>query len=111
MKKLFKIKVLDTTYTVFESNQIEDDTLIDRDAYVSYLRKEIVIDETKNPHYKNHLLNHELVHAFLFECGLADQTWSGNEEIVDWIALQSSKLNNVLNESKGKLFEYEYKKN
>jgi len=42
-------------------------------------------------------LRHEIVHAFLFECGLsacsgyADH-WAKNEEMVDWIAIQGPKI-------------------
>ena len=40
---------------------------------------------------KNH--RHEIVHAFLFESGLAENSeWAQNEEMVDWIAKQGPKL-------------------
>ena len=44
-------------------------------------------------------LRHEIVHAFLHECGLADNTfnierggWANNEEMVDWIAQLGPKI-------------------
>lgn len=42
-------------------------------------------------------IRHELVHAFLFESGLAGNSfqngaWADNEEIVDWIAMQTPKM-------------------
>lgn len=43
-------------------------------------------------------LRHEIVHAFLFESGLADcsiilnSPWAKNEEMVDWIAHQGPKI-------------------
>lgn len=44
-------------------------------------------------------LRHEIVHAFLHECGLADNTfnverggWANNEEMVDWIAQIGPRL-------------------
>lgn len=43
-------------------------------------------------------LRHEIVHAFLFESGLADcsiilnSPWAKNEEMVDWIAFQGPKI-------------------
>ena len=38
-------------------------------------------------------VRHELVHAFLFECGLAENSnWAQNEELVDWIAIQGPKI-------------------
>lgn len=43
------------------------------------------------------LLRHEIVHAFLYESGLAANSaaarqWATNEEMVDWIALQGPKI-------------------
>ncbi len=36
---------------------------------------------------------HEIVHAFLAESGLDQNSdWARNEEIVDWIALQGPKI-------------------
>lgn len=43
-------------------------------------------------------LRHEIVHAFLCESGLnsssnsCDRPWARNEEMVDWIALQGTKI-------------------
>ena len=38
-------------------------------------------------------LRHEIVHAFLFESGLAENSeWAYNEEMVDWIAKQGPKI-------------------
>jgi len=42
--------------------------------------------------YRKQVIRHELVHAFLFESGLDASSWGKNEEIVDWIAIQSLKL-------------------
>ena len=36
---------------------------------------------------------HEIIHAFLFESGLAENSsWAQNEEMVDFFAIQFSKL-------------------
>lgn len=43
-------------------------------------------------------LRHEIVHAFLNESGIRDngayldRSWSKNEEMVDWIAIQGEKI-------------------
>lgn len=43
-------------------------------------------------------LRHEIVHAFMFECGLGESThgtehgWAVDEEIVDWISEQTPKI-------------------
>lgn len=42
---------------------------------------------------------HEVIHAFLFECGLAENSaWAQNEEMVDWFAIQSPKIFKVFQE-------------
>ena len=38
------------------------------------------------------VLRHEIVHAFLIESGMFQASWGGNEDIVDWIALQIPKM-------------------
>lgn len=47
--------------------------------------------------YKKKVLRHEITHAFLYESGLSHnsmdaEAWGCNEEVVDWIAIQSPKL-------------------
>lgn len=54
--------------------------------------KERCLTEERN------ILRHEIVHAFLNESGLQQNTavpgtgWASNEEMVDWIALQFPKI-------------------
>ncbi len=79
MTKTISICILDT---------IPDQTITDV-VYISNLYKEI--------------LRHEIVHAFLYESGLdssshsCDYGWATDEEIVDWIAIQSPKLVSIYN--------------
>lgn len=47
--------------------------------------------------YKEKVLRHEIVHAFLYESGLWNnsgdiRSWGQSEEIADWIAIQSPKI-------------------
>lgn len=47
--------------------------------------------------YRKKVLRHEIIHAFLYESGLWNnsgnvQAWAQSEEITDWIAIQSPKL-------------------
>ena len=43
------------------------------------------------------VLRHEIIHAFLDECGLMSSSeWARNEEMVDWFALQWHKINKVI---------------
>ena len=46
-------------------------------------------------------MRHELIHAFLFESGLAENSnWARNEEMVDWIARQFPKMAKTFQEVK-----------
>ncbi|HJA90843.1 MAG TPA: hypothetical protein H9948_08655 [Candidatus Jeotgalibaca merdavium] len=41
----------------------------------------------------NKNIRHELIHVFLFESGLGENSqWAQNEEMVDWFARQFPKL-------------------
>lgn len=47
--------------------------------------------------YQREVLRHEIIHAFLYESGLDGsarpvESWAANEEMVDWIAIQSPKI-------------------
>lgn len=100
MKKLFKINVLGTDYTVYESNDNEDPKLKKFDGYCDFHNgKRIVLGEQYPKHYKRHLLAHELVHAFCYESGLDDQCWARDEEIVDWISIQTFKITKAIKDS------------
>ena len=53
--------------------------------------------------FKNDVLKHEIIHAFLFESGLCMQSgetesWAQNETMVDWFAIQSPKIFKVYEE-------------
>lgn len=50
--------------------------------------------------YRNKVLRHEIIHAFLYESGLWNNSsdimsWATSEEITDWIAIQSPKIFDV----------------
>ncbi|HPF54589.1 MAG TPA: hypothetical protein PLM48_08120 [Clostridia bacterium] len=43
------------------------------------------------------VLRHEIIHAFMYESGLAENSndidqWAEDEELIDWIAIQSPKM-------------------
>lgn len=101
-----RINVLGTEYTVKHHKQTEDPKLQSCDGYCDFSVKLIVIERfEKHPQnkadmrqYEKEVLRHEIVHAFLNESGLqgcthsCDRGWACNEEMVDWIALQTPKL-------------------
>jgi len=100
-----KVNVLGTEYEVVMSN-VEDmpDVFDDRDGDIDETIKRIRIDDystsegdskciAKREFLIDKNIRHELVHAFLFESGLAENTdWARNEEMVDWIARQFPKM-------------------
>lgn len=96
------INVLGTEYTI---ERVHDDPRLENiDGFCDETTKAIVVEtyegEDGKPGVKAKLdvqrkkvLRHELVHAFLFECGLAENSpWAQNEELVDWIAIQGPKI-------------------
>ena len=53
--------------------------------------------------YRKNVLRHEIIHAFLYESGLWNnsgtvESWGTSEEITDWFAIQSPKIMEVFQE-------------
>lgn len=53
--------------------------------------------------YQKKVLRHEIIHAFLYESGLWNNSgnvmaWGTSEEITDWFAIQSPKIMKVFEE-------------
>lgn len=43
--------------------------------------------------FEKKVLRHEVIHAFLGESGLRNNSyWAENEEMVDWLAIQAPKI-------------------
>lgn len=97
-----KINILGTEYTITRSHN--DPRLENIDGFCDETTKEIVVEtyegDDGKPGIKGKLdiqrnknVRHEIIHAFLFESGLAENSqWAQNEELVDWIAIQGLKL-------------------
>lgn len=107
--KLKSIDVLGTKYDVYYRTESEDAALETSLGYCDkYLKLIVVSDELRGesksmgPQWElshsalqKKVLRHELTHAFLVECGLDESTngqWSNNEELVDFLALNATKL-------------------
>lgn len=97
-----KVNVLGTEYTVLERKLNEDNKLERLNGYCDTSVKLIVLRDVKEVEddedsqknlqvYRNRLLRHELIHAFLFESGL-DDDWAVNEQMIDFFAMQFEKL-------------------
>lgn len=100
MKLMSIVNVLGTGYDIFESDESEDEALKDNEGYCDYTVHRIVIN-TFEPDdgsyedldaFRQRVVRHELIHAFLFESDLAADSWASSEEIVDWIAIQFPKM-------------------
>ena len=97
------LNILGTNYEiVFSNNKDKYPELKENDGFTCYRRKLIVVD-SNDEFVREHILKHEIVHAFLNESGLNTQSWADNEEIVDWIALQFDKIGGAFNEIRSKL--------
>lgn len=100
------VNVLGVMYTIKETNRVDDPALEECDGYCDDTVKVCVID-TMNAMdalskkdmtaYKQKVIRHELIHAFLSESGLTENSWASNEEIVDWIAAQFPKMVTAFN--------------
>ena len=97
------IHALGTPYTVERVKRHEDKLLVASDGYCDPSVQRIVVDDMTAAEgdvdakkdlagYVKKVLRHELIHAFLAESGLSDNSWGENEEIVDWIAIRFPKL-------------------
>lgn len=97
------VNILGTEWVVKEQRENENELLKDCDGYCDWTSKEIIVEREDYGNLKdmqkyiNKVLRHEIIHAFLFESGLAEcsnyaDAWSKNEEMVDWIARQGQKI-------------------
>ena len=96
------INILGTEYTVTLATKQSEPRLENCDGFCDETTREIIVENYKRglagnkgklelQEQKN--LRHEIVHAFLFESGLAENSdWAQNEEMVDWVAKQGPKL-------------------
>lgn len=103
-----KINVLGTDYEVVLNAKEEDyPDLKDSDGYCEFMIKKIVI-AAMNPeddsvealeYYRQKVMRHEVVHAFMYESGLdICSEWGRDETLIDWIAIQSPKMMKLFEE-------------
>ena len=112
----FKVDILGSEWSVKFGNNKEYPNLTSVDGYTDSSTREIVVDDMETSHgqigvkadlksYQKHVVRHEIIHAFLLESGLdsnsnSADSWAANEEMVDWLAIQSPKIFKVFNELK-----------
>ena len=97
-----QVEILGRMYTIQIVNVEDDEELKehDLDGYCSTDDQKIVIRKKDSRRAQNNTLRHELIHAFMFECGLAfnceHATRMGHDETtVDWFAIMWPKIHKV----------------
>ena len=105
-----KINILGTEYIIiFDSPEM--DMPEDADGCMDHSTKTIRIAKFVRKResvqdldfYRNRVLRHEIIHAFLYESGNWDnsstsEAWGTDETITDWFAIQSPKIYKVFEE-------------
>ena len=95
------VNILGTKYSIYYKSPSEDKFLRECDGYCDKSSKKIVVTtenlELENfAEYQKKCLRHEIVHAFMFESGLAEnwehKNFGQEETAVDWVAIQFPKL-------------------
>ncbi len=101
-----KIDILGEEWSIEFRGEPEDSCLKENDGYTDSSVRLIVVDamchiepDSKKDlyAYKQQVLRHEILHAFLYESGLSNcshksGSWAEDEEIVDWFAIQAPKI-------------------
>ena len=115
-----QVNILGQNYRVVVKKYADDEAFAKNsiDGYCDWHTKDLVIcDMASWPGWEREpkvtvrasmrqTLRHEIVHAFLYESGLADSSftesgpWAKNEEMVDWIAAQGPKIYQAWKEAK-----------
>lgn len=105
-EKSIIVDILGTTYNVYVNADEEMFPQLKHcDGYTDPSLKKIVIAEFGRDEmsigdlewYTAKVVRHEIIHAFLFESGLAENShktdnWATNEEMVDFFAIQLPKI-------------------
>ena len=104
------IKIMGAEWKIDERSSQEDARLDENLGYCDPYSKLIVVSDMKDYErdrmavgdlcaLQKKVLRHEIIHAFLSECGLLEcSDWATDEEMVDWFAVQFHKLAALFNE-------------
>lgn len=110
IESCYTFNVLGTEWTLIVGNAEKFPVLEENDGVTDCTTKIILINDMVNYNevdtkgnlcaYRRTILTHELIHAFLEESGLSYNTstichWALNDEMVDWFAIQFSKIQAV----------------
>lgn len=107
-----KVNILGTEYQVLFRKEANDIKLKEADGYIDPSIKKIVVEIFEKDNmsiedlrsYQKKVLRHEIIHGFLYESGLWNNTneseaWARSEEMTDWIAIQFPKLQKAFKEA------------
>lgn len=102
-----KINILGQEYEIVKQTEKENVKLYDADGLCETFAKKIILNDFEETNqtlekcdlYKNKVLRHEIIHAFLLESGLdTSSNWARNEEMVDFFAFQIPKMVKIFEE-------------
>ena len=105
-----KVNILGTDYDIVIQSEDENPKLKECDGLCEQYSKKIVLNDCKYTdnevmrvenfeEYKKKVARHEIFHAFFGESGLRSHSAYGeNEELIDWLAIQSPKIFKVFQE-------------
>ena len=94
-----KIMILTTEWTIKYVKEKDYKTeLEDAYGFCYYYKPIILIEESISKETIKHVLRHEIVHAFRYESGLKASPNISDEQYVDWIATQFTKIYKVYKE-------------
>lgn len=106
-EKVKTVNILGTEYTIEHRKEADDPKLADGiDGYCDTSVKLLVICDFEQDEqckedlqaYGLQVLRHEIIHAFMYESGMDANIccfqggWATNEEMIDWFAIQASKI-------------------
>lgn len=100
-----KVNILGTEYSIEIDDTLEktelDGLCKEYDKRISIRNAGSMLNDDDSTGVKkirfDEVLRHEIIHAFFYESGLGD--YSGNEQLVDWIAKQFPKLEKAFKEA------------
>lgn len=101
MEKIGKVDILGQPYDIYETSEEGNPKMEDANAYVELYSKKIILNDDlmKNEDgrkverldlFKQKVIRHELIHAFLHEAGMSKYVY--DEDLVDWLAFQIPKI-------------------
>lgn len=102
-----KVNILGEEWTIQKVNAGEDPILKTADGYTDYTNRTITVENMEQSAdslkdlkvYERVVIRHEVLHAFLDEAGLRQNSgWARNEEMIDFFAIQFPKLAKIFNE-------------